>query len=49
MVIPVGPSDDTQWLKLLMRDADGSLREQDVMAVRFVPLTGVRSGGGRRP
>ncbi len=47
MVIPVGPSDDTQWLKLLVREADGSLREQDVMAVRFVPLTGERARGGR--
>lgn len=43
MVIPVGPSDDTQWLKLLVREADGRLREQDIMAVRFVPLTGARA------
>lgn len=43
MVIPVGPSDDTQWLKLLVREADGRLREQDIMAVRFVPLTGERA------
>lgn len=45
MVIPVGPSHDTQWLKLLVRSPDGALLETDVMPVRFVPLTGPRARG----
>lgn len=45
MVIPVGPQHDTQWLKVLVRKPDGSLMEQDIMPVRFVPLTGERARG----
>lgn len=40
MVIPVGPTLDVQSLKVLTKRADGGVDEQDVMPVRFVPLTG---------
>ncbi len=40
MVIPVGDSLHNQILKVLTRLPDGGLEEQDIMAVRFVPLTG---------
>ncbi|NIL93960.1 MAG: protein-L-isoaspartate(D-aspartate) O-methyltransferase [Woeseiaceae bacterium] len=39
MVIPVGPVDEVQVLKLLSKDADGDLAEKNVIPVRFVPLT----------
>ena len=45
MVIPVGRTHETQWLKVLVRKADGGVLEEDVMAVRFVPLTGARARG----
>ena len=38
MVIPVGGSDDIQYLKLLVKRADGGYDEKRVLAVRFVPL-----------
>jgi protein-L-isoaspartate(D-aspartate) O-methyltransferase len=38
MVIPVGGADDVQYLKLLVKRADGGYDEKRVLAVRFVPL-----------
>jgi protein-L-isoaspartate(D-aspartate) O-methyltransferase len=38
MVIPVGGSDDIQYLKLLVKRADGGYDEKRVLPVRFVPL-----------
>ena len=38
MVIPVGGSDEMQYLKLLVKRADGGYDEKRVLAVRFVPL-----------
>jgi protein-L-isoaspartate(D-aspartate) O-methyltransferase len=38
MVIPVGASGSVQHLMLLTKAADGSVREQRVLPVRFVPL-----------
>ena len=38
MVIPVGGSDDIQYLKLLTKRADGGYDEKRVLPVRFVPL-----------
>lgn len=40
MVIPVGPSSNAQSLKLIEKRADGSVVAEDIMPVRFVPLTG---------
>lgn len=40
LIAPFGPADDVQQLKLIEREANGSLRERDLMSVRFVPLTG---------
>ncbi len=39
MVIPVGPADSVQQLKLIRKDLRGRVREEAVIAVRFVPLT----------
>ncbi len=39
MAIPVGPSRRGQALKLLKKRGDGSLEEQAVLAVAFVPFT----------
>jgi protein-L-isoaspartate(D-aspartate) O-methyltransferase len=38
MVIPVGASPASQYLLLLTKAADGSVREKRVLPVRFVPL-----------
>ena len=38
MVIPVGASDDIQYLKVLTKRADGGYDEKRVLPVRFVPL-----------
>ena len=38
MVIPVGESGGLQYLKVLVKRADGGYDEQRVLAVRFVPL-----------
>jgi protein-L-isoaspartate(D-aspartate) O-methyltransferase len=38
MVIPVGESDGLQYLKVLVKRADGGYDEQRVLPVRFVPL-----------
>jgi len=40
LVIPVGPRHGRQVLTLVDKKADGSIRKQNVMAVRFVPFTG---------
>jgi protein-L-isoaspartate(D-aspartate) O-methyltransferase len=39
MVIPVGPAGSIQSLTLIEKQADGSIRSQQVIPVRFVPLT----------
>ena len=38
MVIPVGGSDDIQYLKVLTKRGDGGYDEKRVLPVRFVPL-----------
>jgi len=38
MVIPVGGSDEVQYLKVLVKRADGGYDEKRVLPVRFVPL-----------
>jgi protein-L-isoaspartate(D-aspartate) O-methyltransferase len=38
MVIPVGGETETQYLKLLVKRADGGVDEKRVLPVRFVPL-----------
>jgi protein-L-isoaspartate(D-aspartate) O-methyltransferase len=38
MVIPVGGSGDIQYLKVLVKRADGGFDERKVLPVRFVPL-----------
>ena len=43
MVIPVGESLDAQSLKVITKLHDGRVDAEDVMAVRFVPLTGAHS------
>jgi protein-L-isoaspartate(D-aspartate) O-methyltransferase len=40
LVIPVGPDEAHQRLMLVTRGAGGSLSEEDLGAVRFVPLVG---------
>lgn len=39
MVIPVGPPQMIQYLTLIEKQADGSIRSREVLPVRFVPLT----------
>lgn len=39
MVIPVGAQDEVQVLRTLTRQADGTVRVDDVIPVRFVPFT----------
>lgn len=38
LVIPVGPTFDTQDLELIEKDADGHIHKRSVAPVRFVPL-----------
>src|SRR5262249_25695907 len=38
MVIPVGGAGEIQYLKLIVKRADGSYDEKRVLPVRFVPL-----------
>ena len=40
LVIPVGGDPEVQTLKVLRRGADGAEEVSDLLAVRFVPLTG---------
>jgi protein-L-isoaspartate(D-aspartate) O-methyltransferase len=42
MVLPVGPTEGIQELRVLVKQADGTIRSRSVMSVRFVPLTGDR-------
>jgi len=39
MVIPVGRVHKTQQLRLLTKQEDGSVTDETLMAVRFVPFT----------
>ena len=39
MVIPVGPANSVQQLKLIRKDSRGRVREEVIVPVRFVPLT----------
>ena len=39
MVIPVGPAHSIQYLTLIEKQADGSIRSRRVAPVRFVPFT----------
>jgi len=45
LVVPVGEENAIQMLKVLTRGADGALEEQDIIPVRFVPLTRDPDGG----
>ncbi|KAH8080197.1 protein-L-isoaspartate O-methyltransferase [Filobasidium floriforme] len=42
MFIPVGPAGGKQVIKVVTKDAEGEVRVQDVMDVRYVPLTDAR-------
>lgn len=39
MVIPVGPAGAIQQLKLIRKDSRGGVMEEEIIPVRFVPLT----------
>lgn len=39
MVIPIGPATATQQLKLIRKSANGSIKEERIIPVAFVPLT----------
>lgn len=38
LVIPVGPTPDRQWLRLVTKTADGKKKEEELFPVAFVPL-----------
>jgi len=40
MIIPVGDPSDFQYLVLVTKDEQGTLRRRNVLPVRFVPMTG---------
>ena len=40
MVIPVGPVYDVQYLVVVTKDQDSTLRSEALLPVRFVPMTG---------
>jgi protein-L-isoaspartate(D-aspartate) O-methyltransferase len=40
LVVPIGPLDRSQVLKLVMKDAAGRLKHRDILPVRFAPLQG---------
>jgi protein-L-isoaspartate(D-aspartate) O-methyltransferase len=44
MVIPVGPMSGVQELMVVKKALDGTITRDSVMPVRFVPMTGERSG-----
>lgn len=44
MVMPLGPEGGVQQLILLTKGADGGIERQDILPVRFVPITGAGSG-----
>jgi protein-L-isoaspartate(D-aspartate) O-methyltransferase len=39
MVIPVGPTQDLQYLKLLVKNKNGKLKTHNMLPVQFVPFT----------
>lgn len=39
LVIPVGPEGEVQSLRVITRREDGAVEEEEVLAVRFVPMT----------
>ena len=39
MVIPVGPAGSVQQLRLISKDSRGRVKEEEIVPVRFVPLT----------
>jgi len=40
LVIPVGRQGQTQSLRVLTKDANGKIKQRDILSVAFVPLTG---------
>ena len=40
MIIPVGPVYDVQYLICVMKNAEGAIRSERLLPVRFVPMTG---------
>jgi protein-L-isoaspartate(D-aspartate) O-methyltransferase len=44
LVIPVGPPHGLQSLKLIEKDNNGEITSREILAVSFVPLTGVGHG-----
>ncbi len=40
LVAPVGPQNATQWLKVWVKQVDGSCEIQTIIPVRFVPMVG---------
>jgi protein-L-isoaspartate(D-aspartate) O-methyltransferase len=40
LVIPVGKQGQTQSLRVLTKDANGKIKQRDILSVAFVPLTG---------
>ncbi|TYT27508.1 protein-L-isoaspartate(D-aspartate) O-methyltransferase [Luteimonas viscosa] len=49
LVIPVGPLQSAQELRVVEKDASGQLHERDIAPVRFVPLTGEAAERDRGP
>ncbi|WP_238346166.1 protein-L-isoaspartate(D-aspartate) O-methyltransferase [Luteimonas saliphila] len=49
LVIPVGPLQSMQELRVVEKQADGSLHSRSVIPVRFVPLTGEAAERDRTP
>ena len=41
LVIPVGRKHDVQHIWVITKNADGTLREENILPVRFVPMTGM--------
>jgi protein-L-isoaspartate(D-aspartate) O-methyltransferase len=44
LVMPLGGELEDQWLVVVTKQADGSLQMNDVLPVRFVPITGGHAG-----
>jgi protein-L-isoaspartate(D-aspartate) O-methyltransferase len=45
MAIPIGPQDGPQRLMLIRKAADGTITQEDALAVAFVPLVEPRRTG----
>jgi protein-L-isoaspartate(D-aspartate) O-methyltransferase len=43
MILPVGESAEAQRLRVLEKGMDGAVWERELLAVRFVPLTGAQA------